>query len=308
MKWLITGGSGFTGKYLVSTMHNKFHKDNIIILDVIPPRFKLSDQVEFKEINLLNEKKVCQILAKESPDRIIHLAGLMRDENPLQMVKINVLSCGILFESIQSNKIPIDGFLVIGSAAQYGQANPENPPTEENPCIPTSFYGYLKLVQEKLALEYHQKYDLPVICVRPSNLIGPHMPSSFVVPRIICQLVSSTKNSTSGIHKLSLYHIKASRDFIDVRDVSEAYIQLFSNPKTRGEIFNIGTNKLISLVEIIDKIKKFLGIKNLEIIKEEPRLDFDSHLTDSLKIQSFIPWEPKIELETTLKDMIEALL
>ena len=289
-------------------MHNQFPDDTIVILDIVPPHFNLPNQVRFKKIDLLEEKDVSQILTEESPNRIIHLAGLMRDEDPLHMTKMNVLTCGILFENIISNKIPIDGFLVIGSTAQYGQANPGNPPTEEDLCIPNSFYGYLKLVQEKLALEYYQNYDLPVICVRPSNLIGPHMPSSFVVPRIVSQLVSSTKNSAIRKHKLILHHKKASRDFIDVRDISEAYIQLFDNPRTRGEIFNIGTNKLISIEEIIRKCKKLLGIQNLEIIEEKTRQDHDSHLTNSFKIRRFIPWEPRIGIETTLADMIEALL
>ena len=96
--------------------------------------------------------------------------------------------------------------------------------------------------------------------------------------------------------------------FLILHDISEAYIQLFSNLKTRGEIFNIGTNRTITLMEVIEKVQKLLGIPNLDIIEENPRQDYDHHLTDSSKIRSFIPWEPRIKLETTLKDMIEALL
>jgi len=305
MKWLVTGGSGFTGKYLIKTIHSQFPNDKIIVVDINHPQYKFMNDVKFIEANGLEEKRIGQILINEKPDRIIHLVGLRYNQDPLLMTKINVITCGILLETVKKKEIPIDGFLVVGSAAQYGEASPQRPPTEKISCVPSSYYGYLKLLQEKLALEYYQKYELPIICVRLANLIGPHMLESFVIPRIINQLAESRKN-TLDVHELILHHTKAARDFIDVRDVSNAYIKLFINSKTRGEIFNLGRNEVITLMEVIEQIKNLFGIKHLNIIEKYPRVDIDQHLMDSTKIRNSIHWKPKFELETTLKDMIEA--
>ncbi|MFW9994119.1 MAG: NAD-dependent epimerase/dehydratase family protein [Candidatus Odinarchaeota archaeon] len=308
MKWLITGGSGFTGRFLIPAIHRRFKGDEILVLDLEPPSFRFFSRCRFQAIDLLDEKRITNIIIEEKPDRIIHLAGLMRAENPLFMVKINVITCGILLEAVVENEIPIDGFLIIGSSSQYGQADPRAPPTEKDACIPLSFYGYSKLLQEQLGMQYYQRYNLPVIFVRPANLLGPKMSSSFVVPRILTQLIEMINIPLSAKKQIHLFHTKAGRDFIDVRDAVEAYIQLFDFPKTRGEIFNIGTNRVILLEEVIDQAKKRLGIKDLEITEETPRTGFDLHLTDSQKIRSFIRWQPIIAIETTLNDMIESYI
>lgn len=303
MKWLITGGSGFTGMHLLLTIQQQFPEDEILICDIKSPIIKLNEKVKYKAVDLLDEKQVVKILINSNPDRIMHLAGLMYDENPLLMTKVNVITCGILLEIIHSCKLTIDGILVVGSVAQYGKTDPKNPPSEKDCCIPSSFYGYLKLLQEKLALKYIKDYNLPIICVRPANIIGPFMPSSFLIPSILEQLIDSKRNLKS--RTIRLKHTKAARDFIDVRDITKAYVSLLEHPKTRGEIFNIGCNRAISIEEIIENIKQILSIDILKIEEENPKKEFDFHLTNSLKIQSFIQWKPSISLKTTLEDMIK---
>lgn len=305
MKWLFTGGSGFTGSYIVLEISKRFPEDEILIMDINPPNFSIANDSQFLRADLLDQEKIMNIISQERPNRIIHLIGVMRNENPHFMTKINVVTCGNLLEAVVSNNVDLNGFLVIGSVAQYGIASPDSPPSENDPCIPLSFYGHSKNLQENLAMEYFHNFNVPIICVRPANIFGPRMSSSFVIPRILTQMVNRKKLSVKQKVKIAISYLNAGRDFIDIRDVVDAYIQLFMSPKTRGEVFNLGTNNLTYLNSVIEIGKEILEIEDLEVIEENPRQEMDLHLTDSRKIQRLIKWKPKRDLRTTIRDMID---
>jgi GDP-4-dehydro-6-deoxy-D-mannose reductase len=298
MNWLITGGSGFTGKFLIEAINRKYPEEPITILDQIKPEFKLHEHTSFIKIDLLNEQKVKKTLNQLKPNRIIHLVGVMRDEDPVHMVKINVMTCGILL-NVLKEILPIDGFLVIGSVAQYGNTDPIIPPRESDPCIPNSFYGHTKLLQEKLALSYFHEYQIPVICTRPCNIIGPNQSKAFVIPYIIHQLLVENRKY------IELDHINSGRDYIDVRDITNAYIHLFQSRKTRGEVFNIGNNKLVYLKEIIEQIKEILNRDIIDVLEKNPQSSSDIHLINSDKIRKYTSWETKYKLKPSLSSMID---
>jgi nucleoside-diphosphate-sugar epimerase len=305
MKWLLTGGSGFTGSYLIPEILKRFPGDEILIVDINPPNFSFTNNCQFLRVDLLDQVKITNIISQEKPNRIIHLIGVMRNENPHFMTKINVVTCGNLLEAVVSTNVDLDGFLVIGSAAQYGIASPDTPPSENDPCTPLSYYGHSKNLQEHLAMEYFHNFNIPIICVRPANIFGPKMSSLFVIPKILTQMVTSKKLLGKQKIEIAISYLNAGRDFIDIRDVVDAYIHLLMSPKTRGEVFNLGTNNLTYLNTVIEIGKEILEIEDLEVIEENPQHEDDLHLTDSRKIQRLIKWKLKRDLHTTIRDMID---
>ncbi len=308
MNWLITGGSGYIAKFLIQKIQLKFPDDTIHIFDIFEPSLPLNDKLQFHSLNILDTEHLKLLLASIKPDNIIHLAATFNTDNPLKMVKLNVEVCGEILNCIVENNIQVNSIVVVGSSAQYSNISENGPyPSESTECNPRSLYGYTKTLQEFIALDFISKYQLPIIIVRPANIIGPGQSINFVVPKILDQLIKISENKAHDKNELHLFHMNSSRDFIDVRDVCDALVLLIEEKKALGEKFNLGTNQSQSLASIIDLTKSILKIDQLTVIQEKPNSAYDFHLTDSQKVRDLLHWKPKISISESLNDMILSL-
>jgi nucleoside-diphosphate-sugar epimerase len=175
---LITGGLGFVGVNLASTMF--LHDIKPIILDYIPEDtpldtryipFDLKD-VEFFNIDLANRKEILDFVREVTPDHIVHLASLTNltknFNTAISSVEINIKGTIHLLESI--NKFPVNSFVFMSTSDLYGGVQP--PFREDQVVIPASPYSVSKASAEMYSLMFSRVYNLPVTILRSFNLFG----------------------------------------------------------------------------------------------------------------------------------------
>ncbi|MGA2911999.1 MAG: GDP-mannose 4,6-dehydratase [Methanoregula sp.] len=301
MNILITGASGFTGKYLIKYLASQENLELFGLLHNHPE--PSSNTLEWIKCNLRDKGQVERCIHKIDPERIIHLAGL-NSGSIKNLIETNVLGTENLLHAInrENNGCRI---LVIGSSAEYGYSK-KLPIDETASFNPVGGYGISKVAQDLLARSYYHRYGLQVAVARPFNLIGPGQSSSFVCGQIVSQIVEIE----TGLRKaINLHEIKSCRDFIDVRDTVRAYWSILDHNhftvKCAGNAFNVGSGKSYAITEVLEMIWEILGEKFPVVVSEKhEKLLIPSQQSDNSLIITTTGWRPHFELKRSLTDML----
>ena len=314
MKVFITGGAGFIGSHLVDAHLQRGDKvtiiDNLstgrlrnIIHNRKNPNFKYF-------IDTIINYPILENLIKEH-DLIYHLAAAVgvRNiiENPLESLKVNIRGTEYVLELCNKYKKKI---LMTSTSEIYGKSE-KTPYSENDDRLLGSTYitrwGYScsKAVDEFLALAYYREKKLQVIILRCFNTVGPRQTGDYgmVIPIFVKQALLG--------HPLTVYGDgKQTRCFSDVSDVVDGMMKLMESDKTIGEIFNIGNDEEISILDLAKKIKKMTNSKSpIEFIPYDKAYetgfeDMQRRLPDLTKINKFIGYKPKIKLNEMLQKII----
>lgn len=312
IKILITGFSGFVARHFIDRLKQDEFEYSVLGIDINNPEFPLQKTknltVAFKQCNLLDKENIKDILFTFSPDYILHLAAFSSVgfswQAPDLCIKNNIEIFLNLMEELRKNNYK-GRILSVGSSEEYG-SYPENklPLKEEYKLNPESPYAVARVTQENLSKVYADGFDMDVIMTRSFNHIGPWQKERFVIPSFAKQLVEIKK----GIKKqkeLITGNIDITRDFLDVRDVVDAYLKLLKNGK-KGEVYNICSGEGISLKEIINRMSNFLDIK-IKIIKDEKLIRPNDNriiIGCNNKIKKDVKWQPQYLIDESLKDII----
>ena len=303
MRVLITGSSGFTGTFLTQYLAPK---KNVELYGMVHTRReKRVKGIDLIPCDLRDSEKTRQVIHEVVPDAIIHLAGLTH--GPLNdLLQTNVLGTDNLLRAARELRNPCR-VLVIGSSAEYGYSEPSLIPESACPN-PVGDYGISKVSQTVLALKYHRQSGLQVAVVRPFNLIGPGQAPSFVCGQIISQIVAIERGQREA---LDLREVTSRRDFIDVRDAVTAYWSLVHHKKfstdCSGRIFNVGSGKSYSITDVLEIIGELLSRRfpvNLPDVPE--KILVPDQQSDNASIMAATGWRPRIGLNESLADMLDA--
>jgi len=311
-KYLITGFSGFVSRYFLEYLARKKRRASILGIDLHPPEFKANDfpglAWKYEKIDLMEKKKVEDILWKFQPDYILHLASYSSVafswKNPTLSFQNNTNIFLNLLEAVRKLNLQ-SRILAVGSSDEYGNVTPDSLPLkEDSPLNPVSPYAVARVSQELLAKIYVEGFGLDIIRTRSFNHIGPGQREIFVVSSFARQMVELGKRRQSS-GQITTGDTSIIRDFVDVRDVVRAYDLLFQRGRT-GEIYNICRGKGCSLKEII---KTMAGIIKIKIsTKVDPKLIRPSEnqtiIGSNRKITKETGWQPEISLERSLKDIL----
>ncbi len=293
MKVLVTGINGFVGKILHSELLSSSHEVFGIDIESASENINAAD--------LRDSGAITGIVQDIKPDRIVHLAGIARvdSENINEIYEINVNgTLNVLNAAISGgNNIP---FLLVSSSQVYGNPDLQKEQfiTEDFPVAPVNHYGASKAAAENIAMAFSHDNKLPVAIARPFNHTGAGQTPAFVVPKI----VNAFRNREKSIH---LGNIDTVRDFLDVRDVVNAYVRLIENFQP-GEIFNIASSRGIIIRDVIAALEKLAGY-SLEIIQEEKfcrNSEIQAPIGDFSKINRMLGWSPVYEFSETLEWML----
>ena len=303
MKCLITGSTGFVGKYLREEIKDKFneiygigfntkHNSNL---------YNKFFQIDISDYNLV--KEVIQVL---KPDTVFHLAGQSfipaAEQNPKKSEALIVNGTKYLLESLYKLKKKVN-FIYISSCLIYG--NQTNMPIKEttNPTV-NNHYSKLKLLAEKQCLSYKNS-NLNVLIARPFNHIGIGQKDYFLIPTLCKQVISAIKNKT---YRLKLGNINVSRDFLDVKDVVKAY-KIIEEKGEPFQIYNICSSKEFSIEDIVNIFKKITNI-NFKIEVENERIRENESIRsvgDNTKLQS-LGWQSYYNLEDSIEEIYKDYL
>jgi GDP-4-dehydro-6-deoxy-D-mannose reductase len=289
VKVLITGRSGFVGQHFSSRYGGVSFAS-------------ASDAVDLRD-----PVSVRSAVASVSPDAVLHLAAqssvASSFDNPTKTFDVNFFGTLHLLQAL--SEIGFNGvFVYVGSADVYGATDEAQLPVNEaQPLRPRSPYAVSKIAAEALCYQWSQTHSFKVVLTRPFNQIGPGQNLQFAVPDFARQVVNIRRGQQAPI--LVTGNLDVTRDFTDVRDVVHAYHMLLTKGRN-GEIYNICSGRERSLRSIVDALLRIAGVE-AEIQVDADRLRPSEQrrmVGDSRKIRDLIGWEPEIDLETTLTDIL----
>jgi len=304
-KALITGVCGFTGGHLTEYLS----KSDIEIfgLDLPLDGGSYFDHLKYVgkmyHADIRDRNAIFKIIEATKPHYVFHLAGLIGDNDLESLFETNVFGTQNVLEAARTIDAKI---LIPGSAAEYG-AVPEDklPISETTPLYPINNYGISKVAQTLLGFQYFYRYQCKIHIARPFNIFGPREPENLVCSTIAQQIAKNEqKQVESGV--IHVGNIESKRDFIDVRDVVEAY-WLIINKGVPGEIYNVCSAKAYSIREILTLFQELS--KRTFTIKQDPHrirgVDIPINFGSNEKIRDATGWYPKRNLSKTLLDLLE---
>ena len=303
MNVLVTGASGFTGHYLIKHLLSSY-KGALPIWGISRSAPKISHSgCTYIRADLSQREQVETVIKKVSPDAVIHLAGLNHG-TLVELLQANVINTEHLLKAVQEER-PDARVLVIGSSAEYGYGG-EKPITENEPLRPISSYGISKVSEDLLAIQYYNACNLGVAVARPFNLIGPYQSDSFICGKLIRHAAEIRDGKREAF---DLASIDARRDFIDVRDVVDAYWRLLSHEnfekRVAGRAFNIGSGRSYAISEVIQEITMITGRSyKVHLSVQPPRDLVPVQIADIILIEKVTGWRPSTPLRRSLEDMI----
>ena len=292
MKILVTGGAGFIGSHLVDSLVKKDHQ--VLVVDDLSTGREdyVNPRADFKNIKIETDD-MANVFSNFEPDVVYHLAAQKNVrvslKKPSEDAKTNIMGAlMVLEESIKNN---VKKFIFVSTGGIYGDT--ENLPTPEDGLEqPLSPYILNKLTFEKY-LDILGTDKMKWASLRLANVYGPRQDPYGEAGVISIFFDNALKNETLYINGDG----KQTRDFIYVADVVDVLIE--SLDKLEG-VYNVGTGKEISVLDLIEGIKNVSGID----IKSEHRDAIPGEVIrsclDSSNIFKALNWQPKHNLKDGL--------
>jgi len=311
VKFLVTGGAGFIGSHLVENLITR--GGQVVILDDLSTGMpKNLANVEGKFIfhkgNILDRSIVEKLVAE--CDYVIHLAAALGVlnivKNPLESLKTNLQGSEIVLEACDKFRKPV---LIASTSEVYGKNIKEALKETDDrilghPLKSRWSYSEAKAVDESLAYFYYLENKLPIRIVRFFNTVGPRQVGNYgmVVPRFV--------NAALKNEPLSVYGTGDQiRCFCHVNDAVRALLLIMDSDKAIGEVFNVGNNQQISIMDLAKKVIEITGstssIEKIAYDKAYPEgfEDMQRRVPDISKIKQVLGWSPEINLDQIIKDI-----
>lgn len=308
MKILVTGASGFVGRWVCLDLLARGHEvvGAVRTAEPLPAWGMGLPRLSWQLMELEDRATIHEALATR-PDAIIHLAALASGAEarraPMLAWRINCLGTAELIYALeQSGQRP--RFVFASTGEVYG-AGHERPIPEDAPTLPCSPYAASKLGAEVLLLESHRRAKLDLVIARSFAQTGPGQRAAFVVPALADRLVVARQ---AGEHTIRVGNLAPVREFVDVRDVAGALWHLLERAPA-GSVYNIARGEGQSLRHVVDVLSDAIDWPTET--KADPDLfraaDIDYLVGDGSRLAA-LGWQPEWTLDRTLQEVaLEAL-
>ena len=311
MKYLITGGAGFIGSHLAKELIAG--GDQVVVFDNLSTGSssnlsEVKDKIEFQQGNILDKAAIDKLVSES--DYVVHLAAALGVFNivnkPLESLKTNLQGSEVVLEACDKHRKPV---LVASTSEIYGK-NDKVPLNEEDdriighPLKSRWSYSEAKAVDESLAYFYYLENKLPIRIVRFFNTVGPRQVGHYgmVVPRFVSAALKNEPLSVYGSGDQI-------RCFCHVDDAVRALLLVMGSEKAVGQVFNVGNNQQITIMELARKVIELTGsTSSIEKIAYENAYpegfeDMQRRVPDISKIKQVLGWSPEINLDQIIKDI-----
>ena len=315
MKALVTGGAGFIGSHLSEYLLGKGHK--VIVIDDLSTgsienilHLKGNPGFEYTIDSILNTPVTAELVDRS--DCIFHLAAAVGVrlivESPVQTIETNIKGTETILDLACKKKKKT---IVFSTSEVYGKSS-KIPFNEEDDLVMGSTtrgrwsYACSKAIDEFLALAYWKEKKLPATVIRLFNTVGPRQTGQYgmVVPTFVQQALQGKPLTVYGDGSQT-------RCFCHVHDVTQAIYKVSHEEKALGQVYNIGTDEEVSILELARRVISITGSSSkIEIIPyseayEEGFEDMLKRRPDLGKIKSLIGYEPQRNLEQIILDVVE---
>lgn len=317
MRVLITGGAGFIGSHLCEELTRGGH--HVTALDDFSTgsaanlkNLTCNPQFQLVYASVTNET-VLDRLCSEC-DLIVHLAAAVGVEliirDPVRTLETNLQGT----EAVLKLARRYGRRVIIASTSEvYGKS--ESIPFKEDAdrvMGPTTrsrwSYAESKAVDEFLGLAYWRQFRVPVVICRFFNTVGPRQTGAYgmVVPRLVGQALRGLPLTVFGDGTQT-------RCFCNVKDTVEAIKRLAERPDIAGEVFNVGSQEEVTILDLAERIRRATGTTSqVRLVPygeayEAGFEDMARRVPSIEKIEKAVGWAPKISLRQTLQEVVDAL-
>lgn len=323
---LVSGGAGYIGTHttvaLIEAGYDVVVIDNFSNSD--PSALKgveeiVGRKIDFEEVDTCNKDALRKVFEKFKFNTVIHFAAYKAVgesmSEPLKYYQNNLVSYMNILELMKEFNRP--NILFSSSATVYGDAE-KLPVTEQTPRQPaTSPYGNTKQIAEDILRDCCRAYEgMYGIALRYFNPIGAH-PSALIgeLPRgVPNNLVPFITQTAAGIRPMlsvfgSDYNTPDGtclRDYIDVVDLAKAHVAAVNRMvdhrmKAKYEIFNVGTGKPLSVLELITRFEKANDLKlPYKMVDRRPG-DVPAVWADTAVANKELGWTAERNIDDTLR-------
>ena len=263
MHCLVTGGAGFIGSHLTERLLDQGH--SVTVLDDLSTGRAGNLEAVRENANLrIVQGSIADPIALSSAisgtDAIYHMAAAVGvklvAEDPVLTIQTNIHPTE---ELLRMAMLGGQRVYIASTSEVYGK-NPKEVWTEDDDLVfgPTTkcrwAYGCSKAIDEFLALAYRQKHGLPVVIGRFFNVVGPRQVGNYgmVIPRLVDQALRG--------EPLTVYDTgEQVRCFAHVAEIVDCVIDLVASDDAQGEIFNIGSDQPVSVLELAEGVIERVG-------------------------------------------------
>jgi UDP-glucose 4-epimerase len=290
MNVIVTGGTGFIGSNLVDRLIEE-GMNTFVIDDLSTGKLEfLNPKATFYQSDILDKKKMIEIFEEVQPNAVFHLAAQIDVQssinNPTKDSQINILGTLNIIELCNTYN---SKFIYSSSAAVYGTPL-YLPVCEQHLIHPMSNYGISKFTPELYIRCYGLLYQLKYTILRYANVYGPRQ-----FPKgeggVISIFINKMMNNETPV---IFGDGNQTRDFIFVEDVISANLSALHANK--NGIYNISTNKPISINELFEKTNSILSKNMVPEYKPERLGDITHSWLDNQLAKTELNWEPKYSI------------
>lgn len=315
MRILITGGAGFIGSHLSDAYLER--GDEVFVIDDLSTgtieniqHLKQNPRFHYTIESVHNQPVTAELV--DQCDVIFHLAAAVGVklivESPVRTIETNVRGTEVILELANKKKKRV---LVASTSEVYGLSS-DVPFREDGNLVMGATtkgrwsYACSKAIDEFLALAYWREKKLPTTIVRLFNTVGPRQTGRYgmVIPTFVKQALSGRPITVYGDGSQT-------RCFGYVGDVVEALVKLMDHSDAVGQVFNIGSDEEVSILELAKRIKQ-LTKSDSEVVfvpydeaYEEGFEDMPRRIPDTAKIRELVGFKPRRNLDAILKSVID---
>ncbi len=324
MKILVTGGAGYIGSHTCVELLEAGY-DVVVVDNLYNASEKSIERVKeitgkdltFYQADILDEEALDKIFDKEKVDGVIHFAGLKAVgesvAKPLEYYKNNITGTLILCEVMRKHNVK--NIIFSSSATVYGDPA-FIPITEECPKgMPTNPYGWTKSMIEQILTDFHTAdKDWNVILLRYFNPIGAHKSGKIGedpkgIPNNLLPYVAQV--AIGKLERLGVFGDDYDtpdgtgvRDYIHVVDLARGHVKAIDKIKENPgvKIYNLGTGKGYSVLDIVKAFGKACGHEIPYVIKERRPGDIATCYSDASLAKKELGWEAEYGIEEMCAD------
>ncbi len=311
---LITGGAGFIGSHLAERLLAAGSRLTLID-DLSTGRLEnIAHLIGRPDVQMVIEDirntQVMDRLVSEC-DMIFHLAAAVGVErilrSPVATIEINVGGTEVVLQTARRYRRKV---MLASTSEVYGKGVRfpfhEDDDTLMGATIRSRWsYAASKAIDEFLALAYHKEAGLPVVIFRLFNTVGPRQSGQYgmVLPRFVQAALSGAPICVYGDGQQQ-------RCFCNVRDAVEGIFLLSETPAAVGQLFNIGSQEEISILDLARRVRDRAGsASEIQLIPYDQAYeagfeDFRRRVPAIDRIQALTGWQPQTPLDATIDEMI----
>ncbi len=309
---LITGGAGYIGSHFVTHLVEK--GETVLVIDNLQRghREAVHKSAQFEQADILDFESIKNILQNYNIKSIVHFAAFAyvgeSVENPKMYYTNNVAgSLNLIKAAVETG---VEKFVFSSTCSIYG--NPLKVPiSEEESAKPINPYAHTKLMIENMLADFGRAYGLKYAALRYFNAAGAdskgrigesHDPEPHLIPIVLQAALGKREKIFVFGDDYDTADGTCIRDYIHIEDLADAHARALKYlDKNESDIFNLGTGKGYSVLEIIRTVEEITGKKLNVEITERRAGDPAVLVAENKKAKDILGWMPKHDLKSIIE-------